>query len=95
MKKNSGLHELDANLAGKALATTSGILYAACVALIAIFPAATMDLFAKMFHGIDISKIASAPAGLDIILIGFVQILIYGFLAGWIFAKAYNYFLKK
>lgn len=95
MVKTSGLHELDANLAGKALAATSGILYAACVALIAIWPAATMDLFAKMFHGIDITKIAGAPAGLDGVLLGFVQIIVYGFLAGWIFAKAYNYFLKK
>jgi len=93
--KITGQHELNPVLVGKALAATTAIFYLACIALIAIYPQATMDLFAKMFHGIDISKIATAPASIDSILIGLVEIIIYAYLAGWLFARIYNYFLKK
>src|SRR3989338_4369354 len=93
--KIAGQHELNPVLVGKALAATTAIFYLACIALIAIYPQATMDLFAKMFHGIDISKIATAPASIDSILIGLVEIIIYAYLAGWLFARIYNYLLKK
>lgn len=93
--KITGQHELNPMLVGKTTAATTGILYAACVALVYAAPDFTMGMFANLFHGIDITKIASTPVPLGTTAVGFIEILIYSYIAGWLFARIYNYFLKK
>jgi len=87
-------YELEPKLVAYTLATVSGILYAACAALIAIAPDATIDLFANLFHGIDITKIATTPT-LGGTIIGFVEIIALALITGWLFAITYNYMLRK
>ena len=93
--KFAGQHELNPMLVGKTLAAVSGIFYLACAGVFAVAPDFAMSLFVNVFHGIDISKIASGPVSLGNTIVGFVEILIYAYLAGWLFAKVYNYKLGK
>lgn len=71
------------------LAIVVGIVYIICALLIAIAPAGTVNLFGALFHGIDISKIATTPDFSRTVL-GFVEILILGLIVGWLYAKIYN-----
>ena len=71
------------------LAGVSGILYIICAVLVAIFPVGTVKVFRYLFHGIDISKIATTPTLANSIL-GFFEIIALALLVGWLFAWIYN-----
>ena len=72
------------------LASVSGIVYIVCAILIAISPEWTMASFGALFHGIDISKIARSPVPLGSTVLGFVEIVVFALIVGWLFAKIYN-----
>ena len=71
------------------LAVVAGIVYLACAILVAIAPVWTVSVFGALFHGIDISKIAITPT-LGRAALGFIEIIILGFIIGWLYAKIYN-----
>ena len=71
------------------LAIVSGIISVVCALLIAIAPQATTKLFGAIFHGIDLTKIASQITLTGAIL-GTVEVIIIGLIAGWLFAVVYN-----
>ena len=73
------------------LASISGIIYIICAILVVISQEWTVKVFGYLFHGIDITKIATAPT-LSGTLIGFVEIIILGLIVGWLYAKIYNKF---
>jgi len=72
------------------LAIVSAILYLACALLIAIIPGFTISLFSNLFHGVDISRIASTNLSLGSTLIGLVEVIIYSLVVGWLFVRIYN-----
>ncbi len=74
---------------GYSLAAVAGVIYVVCAILVAIAPLWTVSFFGALFHGIDISKIATTP-DLGKTVLGFVEIVVLGWLAGWFFAKVYN-----
>lgn len=78
-----------------AVATTSALIYAICVVLLRLFGLTAISFFAKMFHGIDITKMAVINVSLGDALVGFLEIVIAAFLVGAVFAKIYNIFAKK
>lgn len=77
-----------------ALAVTSAIIYAVCALLIFVFGSAGVSLFANMFHGIDITKIAATNVSWKNTLIGLVEIIVFALLTGALFAWIYNLFVK-
>ena len=52
-----------------------------------------MNLFSFIFHGIDISQIVKPITFIDAIL-GIIEVIILGLIAGWLFVKVYN-FIKR
>lgn len=82
--------KLNAKKVAISLAIVSAILYIACALLVAIAPEFTVKMFSSMFHGIDISKIASTSISLGGTLLGLVVIVAYALIAGWLFALVYN-----
>ena len=75
---------------GLALASVAGLAYVVCAILIAIAPESTVNLFGSLFHGIDINKIASDSISLGRTVLGFIEIIVLGYIAGWLFGKIYN-----
>ena len=71
------------------LASVAGIVYIICAILVAIAPAWTVNTFGALFHGIDITKIATIPT-LTGTIIGFVEIIVLSLIVGWLFAVIYN-----
>ena len=71
------------------LEIVASIISLVCAVLIWIFPAGTVNLFGSIFHGLDLSKIATTPT-LGSTIIGVVEVFILGWVAGWLFAVVYN-----
>ncbi|MBI2547286.1 MAG: hypothetical protein HYW23_02460 [Candidatus Aenigmarchaeota archaeon] len=86
--------KLNLTITALALAVTSAIAYVACVLLIAVFGQPVVSLFGTIFHGIDITKIATTGTSLTDIATGFVVIFVLALFAGALFAKVYNWFAK-
>ncbi|MEK6915483.1 MAG: DUF5676 family membrane protein [Nanoarchaeota archaeon] len=75
-----------------ALAVTAGIVSLVCYILILITPSGTVSLFGAIFHGIDLSQIAVEPASVGSGILGVIEVIILGWIIGWLFAKIYNKF---
>ncbi len=71
------------------LAITAGIVSVVCALLILLAPEFTVSLFGAIFHGIDLSQI-SATATIGSSLLGVIEVVILGWIVGWLFAKIYN-----
>ena len=78
------MNKLNTKKVALSLAIVSAIFYIACALLIAIAPDFTLNLFSNLFHGIDLSKIASASISFGSALIGLVEIIVYALIAGWL-----------
>lgn len=78
-----------------AAAGTGAILYLACAILVAIAPEFAVNLFGNLFHGITMETLA-APDTMTVgrVLIGLIQVVIYTYLLGWVFAALYNKLTK-
>lgn len=82
--------QLSPKIVALSLAIVSAILSIACALLLKLAPEATVSVFGSIFHGIDITKIAT-PVTLSGVLIGLVVIIILSSIVGWLFALIYNY----
>ena len=89
------VEKLNAKIVSFSLAIFSGIVYFLCALLFAITPDGTLNLFKEMFHGVDITKIARTGISLSSTIIGFIEIVIFSLIVGWLFAAVYNYMLNK
>ena len=81
--------KLNAKRVSLSLAAVAGIISIICALLILIAPQATMNLFGAIFHGIDLSQI-SKTATLGSSILGIIEAMILGWIAGWLFAVVYN-----
>ena len=77
---------------GYSLALVAGIVYLACAILVAIAPTWTVNVFGALFHGIDITQIARTPVPLTSTILGLIEIVVMGYLVGWLFGAVYNKF---
>ncbi len=74
---------------GLASGLTVAIFSLVCALFIILAPSFTFNLANNIFHGIDITQIEKDVSWGNI-LIGFVEIFVIGFIAGWLFALIYN-----
>jgi hypothetical protein len=74
-----------------AAAGTGAVLYLGCAIFIAIAPGFSVNLFNYLLHGISFDTIRT-PETMTVgrVLIGLIQVIIYTYLLGWIFAGLYN-----
>jgi hypothetical protein len=76
---------------GIALAITFALMSVLCGLAFLLWPEATLDFFAAFMHGLDLKAVKSAaPISLGRALYGVVGLGVVGFLAGIVFAWAYN-----
>ena len=94
MNKNM-TNALNPKIVALSLASVAGILYILCALFVAIVPQASLNFFAAIFHGIDITQIKQTDISFGSTLLGLVEIVVYSFIAGWLFAAVYNYFVQK
>ena len=75
---------------GYALAIVSGIVSLACLLLVVIAKEFTINLFGAIFHGIELSQIAADNITIGSAVLGFAEVVVIGFIFGWLFAIIYN-----
>ncbi len=77
-----------------ALASTVGIVYVVCRLVIGIFPDIAMSITQSWFHGLELSKSGwNLPT--ESFFLGFISAIISAWIIGYIFASAYNIFVKR
>ncbi len=82
--------KLNPKVVSLSLVAVSITLSLVCALLIALAPDTSLKFFGSIFHGIDITKIATTINASDIIT-GLVAISATAFASGWLFATVYNY----
>ena len=76
---------------GIALAITFALMSALCALAFFVVPEATLDFFGAFMHGLDLKTVKSAaPITVARVFYGVVGLGVVGFLAGVVFASAYN-----
>ena len=88
------VEKLKPKATGYTLASVAGIVSLVCLLLIIIAKEFTINLFGAIFHGIDLSKIAADNITIGSAVIGFVEVVVIGFILGWLFAVIYNKFAE-
>lgn len=78
-----------------AVAATTVILFVACRVFVSLFPDLMFTIAQSWFHGVALTKFNSPNLSVSSLLIGLVSSTITVWVVGYIFAKAYNYFLKS
>lgn len=75
-----------------ALAIVAAFLYLICVLGIMLFGTGFFAFWAPTFHGVDLMKLPLTNPDFTSTLLGFVEFVIAGWIAGYIFAVSYNKF---
>ncbi len=83
------------NSTAKATAVTVGAIYIVCALSVVLLPDLAMTIAQSWFHGLDLSKISVFNVTLGSFVLGLITSTAGGWLIGYVFAKTYNYFLKK
>ena len=83
------------NATANAAAVTVAALYVVCRIAIALFPDLAMSVAQSWFHGLELSKVSSWNLSMGPFVLGLVTSAISAWLVGYIFATAYNYFVKQ
>ena len=78
-----------------ALAFTVAVFYIVCRMLVGILPGLSMAVAQSWFHGLELSKVSNWNLSMGWFILGLITSTAIGWLSGYIFAKAYNYFLAK
>ena len=85
----------DVDTIAKATALTVGVIYLVCAFSVILLPGLAMSVAQSWFHGLNLSKISGFSVTPGSFILGLVTSTVGGWLIGYIFAKAYNYFLAK
>ncbi len=85
----------DVDTIAKATALTVGVIYLVCAFSVILLPGLAMSVAQSWFHGLNLSKISGFSVTPGSFILGLVTSTVGGWLIGYIFAKAYNYFAKK
>ena len=83
------------NATANAVAVSVAIIFVLCRIAVALFPDLAMAVAQSWFHGLNLSKISGFSVTPGSFILGLVTSTVGGWLIGYIFAKAYNYFLAK
>lgn len=83
------------NTTANAAAVTVAIIYVVCRVAVALFPDIVMTIAQSWFHGLEISKVSGWNLSLGSFILGLVTSTAGAWLAGYLFATVYNYFVKS
>ena len=72
-----------------------GVVYLFCRFAIALFPKLSMAVTRSWFHGFDVAEVWTPWAFCENFLLGLVTAVVLSWVAGWLFAECYNFFLGK
>ena len=86
------MEELKPKAVGYASAIVAGIVSLVCLLLVVAAKEFAINLFGAIFHGIDLSQIAADNITIGSAVLGFAEVVIGGFIFGWLFAVIYNKF---
>ncbi|MBS3051940.1 MAG: hypothetical protein J4428_01025 [Candidatus Aenigmarchaeota archaeon] len=89
------MNKLNPNKIGLTTATAFGVLYIVCVILFLLVPNQALTWASYMMHGIDITKISMPTRISGTTAIGFIEVLLLGYSAGFLFGSVYNFVDKK
>ncbi|OGK19604.1 hypothetical protein A3G67_01025 [Candidatus Roizmanbacteria bacterium RIFCSPLOWO2_12_FULL_40_12] len=78
-----------------ALAVVGGIWYVLCVFWVMVSKSSYMGIIGSWFHGVDFNALPTATLTTSSVLTGLVSFVAFAWISGYIFAVAYNKFLKK
>mgnify|MGYP001594117918 FL=1 len=84
--------ELDKNKFSLAAAATLGVVYVVCAIVVAIAPEFAAQLMSWLTHLVNLeARVVGFPG----VIYGFLQVVIYTYVAAWLFAWLHNRFIKK
>lgn len=93
VKNNYNIMELKKHQFSLAASTTFGIMYVLCAGFTALLPDLAMKLLGWVAHIVNVDKFAG---GVEITLggvaIGLLEIVVYAYVAAYLFASLYNRF---
>lgn len=76
-----------------AVASTFGIMYVVCAVLTALSPEIALKLLGWVAHIVNVDKFAGGvEVTLGGVAMGLLEIIIYGYVASYLFASLYNRF---
>lgn len=76
-----------------AVATTFGIMYVLCAAFTALSPELALKLLGWVAHIVNVDKFAGGvEVTLGGVAMGLLEIVVYGYVAAYLFASLYNRF---
>jgi hypothetical protein len=76
---------------GLATTLTFVLLNTLCAAVITLWPDAALNIVNSFAHGLDLRTVKSAePMGIGRFFVGLISLGVIGFIAGTVFAWAYN-----
>lgn len=78
-----------------AAAATVAALYVFCRIAVALVPDLVMSIAQSWFHGLELSKVSGWNLSMESFILGLVTSAGGAWLVGYVFANAYNYFLKR
>ena len=83
------------NATANVAAVTVAVVYIVCRVAIVLFPDLVMTIAQAWFHGLELSKVSGWNLSLGSFILGLVTSSGGAWLVGYLFANAYNYFVKK
>lgn len=83
------------NATANALALVGVIWYVLCVAWVAISQNSYMGVMSTWFHGVDFKSFPPATPDFGSMTIGLVTFVGFAWISGYMFALAYNSFIKN
>ena len=79
-----------------AMAATTAFIAVVCALAITFAPEFSLSVAQSWFHGIDLAKVRAAVApSAGSVIYGWITAAIGGWIAGYVFASAYNWFASK
>ncbi|MBS3165497.1 hypothetical protein J4444_00085 [Candidatus Woesearchaeota archaeon] len=88
------VNKLNPKIVSLSLVVVSVILLWLCALSIVLAPKSSLIFLGSIFHGMDITKIATSIT-LSGVLLGTVAIVVIALITGWLFAVIYNYFINR
>ncbi len=85
----------DPKATANAVGATTAIVFVACRVLVGLFPDLSFTIAQSWFHGIQLTKLDSWNLTFSSFVLGLVSSAITAWIIGYIFAKVYNFFVKK
>jgi len=78
-----------------ALSVTVAIFYVTCALFFLVAPEFSMSVAQSWFHGMDLNALGTPQITFGNLLYGLITVTAYSWFLGYVFARMYNYFLKK